>query len=99
VPRDHLFKPGQSGNPKGRPKGIPNKATVALKDMIIGALDKAGGLDYLVRQAEENPGPFLSLVGKVLPTELRGPAADGSHRITFVVEGVPAPRRDESSPT
>jgi hypothetical protein len=40
--------------------------------MILGALDAAGGQDYLKRQAIENPGPFLTLVGKVLPTTLAG---------------------------
>lgn len=59
----------------GRPKGIPNKATTALKDMILSALDKSGGVDYLVQQAKENPGPFLTLVGKVLPLQVAG--ADG----------------------
>lgn len=36
------------------------------------ALDKAGGVDYLVRQANENPGPFLALVGKTLPLTMTG---------------------------
>ena len=51
----------------GRKKGVPNKSTTALKEMILGALDKAGGVDYLLAQAHDNPGPFLSLIGKVLP--------------------------------
>ena len=60
---------------KGRPKGAVNKNTAALKDMILGALSKAGGEDYLKRQAEANPGPFMALVGKVLPLQLTGDAA------------------------
>lgn len=68
----HLFQPGKSGNPNGRPKGIPNKTTTALREMILGALDKAGGLDYLTEQARVNPGPFLALIGKVLPMTLAG---------------------------
>ncbi len=57
---------------QGRPKGVPNKATKALKEMILGALDGVGGEEYLMRQALENPGPFMTLVGKVLPTTLAG---------------------------
>ena len=31
---DHLFKPGQSGNPKGRPKGALNKTTRAAMVLL-----------------------------------------------------------------
>jgi hypothetical protein len=55
---------------KGRPKGSPNKATKALKDMILGALDDAGGQDYLRRQSIENPTAFMTLIGKVLPMSI-----------------------------
>ena len=58
----------------GRPKGVPNKTTQAIKDMITTALEKAGGHEYLLRQAEANPGPFMALVGKVLPLQLTGDA-------------------------
>jgi hypothetical protein len=66
---------------KGRPKGVPNKATTKIKDMITEALSQAGGVQYLARQAEENPGPFLALVGKVMPMQLVGSAEDGGHKI------------------
>jgi hypothetical protein len=71
----------------GRPKGVPNKNTKALKEMILGALDGAGGQDYLQRQAEVNPTAFLSLIGKVLPTELKGNLE--GNLIVNVVTGVP----------
>ena len=79
--------------PKGLPKtggrvaGTPNKATVDLKGMILGALAGAGGEAYLQRQADENPSAFLTLVGKVLPTTLTGDGG-GALRIE-VVTGVP----------
>lgn len=57
---------------KGRPKGVPNKVTGQLKDMILRALDAAGGEAYLAQQAIDNPGPFMTLVGKVLPLQLTG---------------------------
>ena len=54
----------------GSRKGRPNKETKALRELILGALDKVGGEDYLARQAEDNPSAFLSLIGRVLPTTL-----------------------------
>ena len=59
----------------GRPKGSINKVTADVKAMILQALDGAGGAVYLQRQADENPSAFLTLVGKVLPTQVTG--ADG----------------------
>ena len=38
--------------------------------MIRAALDKAGGVSYLVRQAETNPSAFMSLVGKIIPAQI-----------------------------
>ncbi len=67
----------------GRVKGTPNKVTKALKDMIIGALDDAGGQTYLAAQAKANPAAFMTLVGKVLPLQVTG--EDGSAlKITLV---------------
>jgi hypothetical protein len=58
-------------NIAGRPKGTPNKITKALKDMILGALDDNGGQAYLAEQAQKNPKAFLSLLGRVLPSEIK----------------------------
>ncbi len=79
-----LFEPG---NP-GRPPGIPNKANAELKSLILGALDKAGGMDYLAARAHDTPGPFLSLVGKVLPLQVTGKDGerlDVPHAVVFVI--------------
>jgi len=50
---------------KGRPKGARNKVSRELKEMILAALDKAGGEQYFVEQANRNPVAFLTLLGKV----------------------------------
>lgn len=74
-----IVGPNRGNAGKGRPKGAPNKTTKQLKDMILQALDNAGGVDYLVTQAEENPTSFLTLVGKVLPLQVN---ADVDSRMT-----------------
>src|SRR4051794_32839625 len=56
--------------------------------MILGALDDVGGQAYLMRQAEENPTAFLTLIGKVLPTTLAGDPANPL-RVTSRIELVP----------
>jgi hypothetical protein len=54
--------------------------TRSLREMILGALDDAGGQDYLAEQAHKNPAAFLALVGRVLPRE---PAVEPPQNITF----------------
>jgi hypothetical protein len=69
-------KIGEGKPGPGRPKGVPNKTTALLKDAILQAAELAGGeggtVAYLQKQADENPGPFLALLGKVLPTQIQG---------------------------
>ena len=80
------FKPGK---PKtgGRVKGIPNKVNADLKQMILQALDNKGGVEYLARQADENPTAFLGLIGRVLPMTVQG---DPNHPLTVqIISGVP----------
>lgn len=80
----------------GRTKGTPNKTTKALKEMILGALDQAGGESYLLQQARENPNAFLTLVGKVLPTTLAGDQnnpVQHIHTIERVIVKAPNPDR------
>ena len=64
----------------GSRKGIPNKATKELKDMILGALDAAGGVDYLTERANDprTASAFIALVGKVLPMTVQGTGKEGA---------------------
>jgi hypothetical protein len=71
----------------GRKAGVPNKLNADIKDMIMGALQDAGGQSYLARQAEDNPAAFMGLVGKVIPKDLK---VDANGQMTFtVVTNVP----------
>ena len=52
---------------------MPKPKTVEINlDMILNALSEAGGEQYLARQANENPSAFMTLLGKVLPTQVTG---------------------------
>lgn len=70
----------------GRPKGVPNKTTATLKDMILKALDGAGGVDYLIQCAQEprTASAFLGLVGKVLPMAVTGPDGGAVQTVTRI---------------
>ena len=73
----------------GRPKGVPNKTTQLLKDAILKAATEAGNgdmVEYLKLQAVENPGPFMALLGKVLPMQVVGEEG-GAIEINVTVGG------------
>jgi hypothetical protein len=40
--------------------------------MLRTALDQAGGVDYLLAQAHDNPKAFMALVGRLVPTQVTG---------------------------
>lgn len=72
-------KVGLDRSKTGRAKGTPNKTTALLKDAILKAAENAGNklgsdglVSYLETQATENPGPFMALLGKVLPMQVTG---------------------------
>jgi len=75
-------KVGLDRSKTGRKKGTPNKTTALLKDAILQAAELAGKkvdedgngglIAYLQVQAVQNPGPFMALLGKVLPMQVTG---------------------------
>lgn len=75
----------------GRKKGTPNKNTKALRDMILTTLTKAGGEEYLLEQSKKEPKAFLTLLGKVLPTQVTGDPENPIH-ITEVVRKIIKPK-------
>jgi hypothetical protein len=99
------FKPGQSGNPKGRAHGSQNKITRALKEAILIAAERAGfklkpevaeiegGLvGYLEVVAVQEVGAFCSLLGKVLPMVMAGENEKGETGPLEIVSTVVWPK-------
>lgn len=58
----------------GRPKGSKNKLPGELREMVLEALDRSGGVDYLAERAidPKTAGAFLTLIGKIIPTTVKG---------------------------
>lgn len=77
-----VFKKGEKKPNQG--KRGPGKNTQAIKDMILEALNGVGGVDYLMKCANDDKSKtaFLGLVGKVLPLQVTG-ANDGPVKIEF----------------
>jgi hypothetical protein len=83
----NAFEKGNSvARGRGRPPGSPNKQTAEIKDMIRQALDKAGGVEYLVERAQDpkTASAFLGLVGKVLPMAVTGPDGGAVQTVTRI---------------
>ena len=68
------WKPGQSGNPKGRPK---NKASLALQEALQAAEKKNNKslLEHFVQRAYEDDTVLIALMRKILP-DVKFVAAD-----------------------
>jgi len=86
------FQPGVSGNPAGKPKGTPNKITVALREAILAAGEVAGGegglTAYLTRLALENSSAYAGLLAKVLPTTLSADESTGGAGVQMTFQRV-----------
>jgi hypothetical protein len=54
--------------------------TTEIRTMLLRALDEEGGVEYLRWASRNQPGAFLSLLGKLVPSEVKAS-----------VEGLPPP--------
>ncbi len=65
------FKPGQSGNPAGRPKGARSKLAEAFVDALL-ADWKENGVEAIVAMREDKPADYVKVVASLLPKEITG---------------------------
>ena len=59
----------------GREKGVPNKITTDMRAIVLEALEKLGGAEWLAEQADANPSAFMAMLAKMIPFVLPIPDA------------------------
>lgn len=74
---DTQFKPGQSGNPGGKPKGARHRLSTAFLKALADDFEE-NGVETIARLRKEQPAQYTGVIGKLMPKlmELSGP--DGS---------------------
>jgi len=70
----------------GRPKGSLDKGNALIREMVVEALNEAGGVAYLVECAKDpkTTSAFLSLIGKVLPVQISGEGGGPVQTVTRI---------------
>lgn len=72
---EHLWKPGQSGNPAGRPKGARHKLGQAFLDAMLKDFSEHGEV-VIENVRTEKPDQYLKVVASILPKEITGEEGD-----------------------
>lgn len=83
------WRPGQSGNPAGRPKGARSK----LGEDFVAALREdftVHGVAAIQKMREEKPGDYIRVIASLLPKELD---VQANLTLADALDALPDPQR------
>jgi hypothetical protein len=86
--RDDLkWKPGQSGNPAGRPKGARSKLSEDFFKALAADFE-ANGVAAIVSMRTERPGDYAKMIATLQSKEITGEDGEGLNLGVVVFKGL-----------
>ncbi len=84
-------RPFQKGErPFGRKKGVPNKRTVEVRSVLLGAAREIGGMERLVAWIKESPQHeyafWTTMYPRLLPVNIQGSGPHGELQMTLEIK-------------
>jgi hypothetical protein len=67
--QDARFKPGQSGNPAGRPKGSRHKLGESFIEALLADF-REHGIQSIIDMRADKPGDYVKVIASILPKEI-----------------------------